>query len=120
MNRKGQALVLFVLLLPLLFIFVMLILEVGLLLLDNNKLDNEIKYTIKHALRTNNIIEENIEDMLNENLGEDIAIEIKIATSSVRIKVDKKHKFLFLKKKHTISSKYHGYKSNDKIYIEKE
>lgn len=120
MNRNGQTLVLFVLLLPLLFIFMISILEIGLLLVDKNKVDNEIKYAIKYAFNKENIEEVKIREILNNNLGDDVEVEIKLATSDIRIIVKKEHQFLFFKKDYKINSRYRGYKSDNRINIEKE
>lgn len=120
MNKKGQTLVLFVLLLPILFIFIMLVLEVGLLLVDKNKVNNEIKYAIKYAYKTDRVDEDKIRKCLTDNLGDDIVIEIKLATSDIHIEVNKKHNFLFSNKTYTINGKYRGYKSDDTVYLERE
>lgn len=120
MNNKGQTLVLFVLLLPLLFIFMMLVLEVGLLLVDKNKIDNEVKYAIKYAFKLDSIDENKVKNVLRDNLGNDIKIDIKTATSDIHVEVSKLHKFLFLKKEYIINSRYRGYKSDDTIKLEKE
>ena len=120
MNRNGQTLVLFVLLLPLLFIFAISILEIGLLLVDKNKVDNEVKYAIKYGLNNENIDAIKIREILNNNLGNDIEVEIKLATSDIHIIVKKEHNFLFLKKGYKIDSRYRGYKSDNGINIEKE
>ena len=38
-----------------------MVLEVGLLLVDRNKMDNEVKYAIRYALKLNTIDENKIE-----------------------------------------------------------
>ena len=120
MNNKGQTLVLFILLLPLLLIVMMLVLETGLLLVEKNKIDGEIKYAIKYALKLDTIDEDKVNNILINNLGDDIKTSIKISTSDIRIEVDKDYKFLFLKKEYKINSSYHGYISDDIIKIERE
>lgn len=120
MNNKGQTLVLFVILLPLLFVFIMMVLEVGLLLVDRNKMDSEVRHAVKYALKLDIIDENKVKNVLIDNLGKDIKYNIKTATSDIHIEVNKQHKFLFLRKEHIIVSRYHGYISDESIKIERE
>ena len=120
MNNKGQTLVLFVLLLPLLLIVMMLVLETGLLLVEKNKIDSEVRYAVKYALKLDTIDADKVNNVLIDNLGDDINTNIKISTSDIRIEVDKDYKFLFLKKEYAIKSSYHGYISDGTIKIERE
>lgn len=120
MNNKGQTLVLFVLLLPLLLIFMMLVLETGLLLIEKNKVDSEVRYAVKYALKLDSIDEDKVNKVLIDNLGDNIKTNIKVSTSDIRIEVNKDYKFLFLKEEYKINSSYHGYISDDTIKIERE
>lgn len=127
MNNKGQTLVLFVLLLPLIFIFIAMVLETGSLLIIRKQVDDEIKQTIKYGLKLEDTdpseVSDKMKKMLIDNLGSDIKCEIKIATSDIHVEVIKKYHGLFptiVKQDYEIKRNFRGYLSNNKIKIEKE
>ena len=72
---------------------------------------NSIKVDIKDEFKIQNIIK--------ENLGNDIKVDVKNSNERLVIEVIKKHKFLIIKKDYNIKIKYYGYLINDKIAIEK-
>ena len=125
MNNKGQTLILFVMLLPLLFILLCLVVDIGLLYSEKNKLDNIVKENIKYFLE-NNI--EDDEDELNKLLYKNIdnvKIEnIDFHDNKLKVEVTKKYKSIFSnilnKDFYKIKVFYIGYKLENKIIIEKE
>ena len=119
MNNKGQSLVLFILLLPLIFIVMALILEVGFLYINKKQVDSEIRYTLKNSIKANIKDEFKIQNMIKENLGNDIKVDVKNSNERLVIEVIKKHKFLIIKKDYNIKIKFYGYLSDDKVIIEK-
>lgn len=119
MNNKGQSLVLFILLLPLVFILIALILEVGFLYISKKQIDSEVKYSLKNSLKSNITEEIKIKNIIKENLGNDVKIEIKNSNERLVIEVTKKHKFLIIKRDYEIESKFYGYINNEKVIIEK-
>lgn len=119
MNNKGQSLVLFILLLPLIFIVIALILEVGFLYINKKQIDSEIRYALKNSIKTDTRDEFKIQNIIKENLGNDIKVDVKNSNERLVIEVTKKHKFLIIKKDYNIKIKYYGYLINDKIAIEK-
>ena len=119
MNNKGQSLVLFILLLPLIFILIALVLEVGFLYINKKKVDSEIRYALKNSIKNDIKDEIKIKNMIVENLGNDINIDVKNSNERIVKEVTIKHKFLFIKREYNIKIKYYGYLINDKIAIEK-
>lgn len=125
MNNKGQTLILFVMLLPLLFILLCLVVDIGLLYSEKNKLDNIVKENIEYFLE-NNI--EDAEDELNKLLYKNIdnvKIEnIDFRDNKLKVEVTKKYKSIFSnilnKDFYKIKISYIGYKLENKIIIEKE
>lgn len=127
MNNKGQTLVLFILLLPLLFLFCAMVLEAGNALIMRRQIDSEIRHALKYGLtldnNTNDEIRDKMYNLLTENLGTDIDVDIRVATSDIYVTVVKKYQSLFpfvVKQDYTLKRDFRGYVSNDEVKIEKE
>lgn len=123
MNNKGQALVTFILLLPLIFLLIAIIYDLGALELTKQKTENEIKSTINYAL--NNIEDKNIyeksKNMLDKNIEGNKTIIINDKTIKINIKTNKESIFPnIIKDKYNIDITYNGYIENNKIKIIKE
>lgn len=116
MNNKGQVLVLFVILLPILLLLSLMSIELGNLYLDKTKTTNTIKEII-----TNNInnYDETTNERINKLIEENIKnIETKeIFTSENEIKVHIIQKKTFFGRTTNIEYKYTGLKENEKITI---
>lgn len=127
MNNKGQTLVLFVLLLPLLFLFCAMVLEAGNALIMRRQIDSEIRQALKYGLtlddNTNEEIRDKMHNLLIENLGSDIDVDIRVATSDIYVIVAKKYQSLFsfvIKHDYTLKRNFRGYISNGQVKIEEE
>lgn len=70
LNNKGQSLVVFVILLPILLLFMAFIFELGNITYLKNKYENEIKSTIEYGLKHQE--DENLESKLNRLLDENL------------------------------------------------
>lgn len=123
MNNKGQSLVIFVLILPIILLLFALIWEVGNFQLTVSHYENEIKDTIEYGL--NHLEDVNLNDKLNgllkNNIEGDILIDIN--DNTIKINVTKKYNHLFnnvFNNKYNIDLTYTGYKNNEKIIIRKE
>ena len=121
MNNKGQSLVIFILLLPVIFILITGLWEIGNLSITQNRYKREIQDTIKYGL--NHIEEENIEEkllnLLNTNL--EGTKDVRIENEEIEITVEYQYNSIYkaiLKNKQTIKLNYIGYKENEKIVIE--
>ena len=123
MDSKGQTLVIFVLILPILLLLFALIWEVGNLGLTINKYETEIKDTIEYGL--NHLDDENLEDilanLLKANLEGDINVEIN--NQVIKVNVKQKYDALFnnlLNNRFDIDLTYNGFIENNKFIIQKE
>ena len=123
MDSKGQTLVIFVLILPILLLLFALIWEVGNLGLTTNKYETEIKDTIEYGL--NHLDDENLEEVLTNllkaNLDGDISVEIN--NQVIKVNVKQKYDALFnnlLNNRFDIDLTYNGYIENNKFIIQKE
>ena len=123
MDSKGQTLVIFVLILPILLLLFALIWEVGNLGLTINKYETEIKDTIEYGL--NHLDDENLENILTNLLKANLEGNINVEINNQVIKVKKKKKYdaLFnnlLNNRFDIDLTYNGYIENNKFIIQKE
>ena len=121
MNNKGQSLVLFVLLMPIILGLIVLVIDVGKSLVEKNSINNKIELVMEYGLEDNLSIEE-INDLLKYNLKtnnysvttQDEVINIKVKTYTPGI-ISNIVNF----KGFTIESEYRGFIQNDKKIIEK-
>lgn len=123
MGNKGQTLVIFVLILPILLLLFTLIWEVGNLGLTTNKYETEIKDTIEYGLNhlDNENLEEVLTNLLKANLDGDISVEIN--NQVIKVNVKQKYDALFnnlLNNRFDIDLTYNGYIENEKLIIQKE
>jgi len=123
MNNKGQTLVLFILLLPLIFLLTAVIYDLGTLSITKHKIENEIKTSIKYGL--NNIEDKNIHNKINNMLDKNIdgTKAITITDKTIKIKVEDTKESIFpniIKDKYDIKITYNGYIDNGKIKINRE
>ena len=123
MNNKGQSLVAFALLLPVFFIIITVIWDLGNMSVQKSKYETDaksiIKYGIKHIDEEN--IKQKLENLLNINVKENSKIEIE--NNKIIIKIIYKYEKLYnkiIKNNEEITNKYIGYIENNKIKIEKE
>lgn len=123
MDSKGQTLVIFVLILPILLLLFALIWEVGNLGLTINKYETEIKDTIEYGL--NHLDDENLEDILTNLLKANLEgnINVEINNQVIKVNVKQKYDALFnnlLNNRFDIDLTYNGYIENNKFIIQKE
>ena len=97
MNNKGQTLVIFVIILPILLILLTLVADLGLLHIEKRKIENNVLSASEYYLE--NIddldIRNKVENLLNKNVKDlnDISIEEK--DNYIKIKVIKKNNSLY-------------------------
>ena len=120
MNNKGQSLVIFVLILPILLLLFALIFELGNYGLTINKYEKEIKEVIKYGLNNiESINEEKLTNLLKQNINGKISVEI--SNKVIKVNVKEKYDNLFnFNKKFDIDITYVGYIENNKQIIKKE
>lgn len=123
MNSKGQVLVVFIILLPLILLFVSLIIDVGVLYSEKRNVDNNVKSTIEYGLK--HIEKDNtkkiMSDLLKENIDDIDSLYIDIQNSKITVTLVKKQRSIFnLKQSSEIRSSYVGYIKEDKIKLIKE
>ena len=117
MDNKGQSLVLFVLLMPVLFVLFLVLSDVGNLMVSQSKYDSEIKSAIKYGLKhkdEDNVIDR-IKSLLDYSISEDK--QITIDGSKIEVKVLKTNKVMGFDFDSVFD--YIGYIQDDKIMIDR-
>lgn len=128
MNKKGQVLIAFVLLLPVIFMLAGLIIDCGYLYIEKRNVDNNIKDALEYGLKNieedTNILEQKLKNQLNLNIENIKKMNIKINNKIIEIELEKSKKgvftLIFFKSEYKISSHYKGYINDDEIVIRKE
>lgn len=124
MNKKGQVLVAFLLILPLLLLIMAAVIDTGYNYIYRIKIENEIKQAIKYKFNTDD--DENIIiSKITSNLKKyDANPLIKISQNYIIITLEYKRENIFasvIKKEETkIYFSYSGTIENDKVIIRKE
>ena len=116
MNNKGQALVLFILLLPIILIALAFVVDIGLLNSTKKSTDQKLEQVIENNLK-NNLLEQEIDELLILNFDNinyknivkkdnqiEITIEINLQTIFPNIMSQKKYKVTYI-----------GYLENERI-----
>ena len=122
-NNKGQVLVMFILLIPILVLLFSFITDIGVVNLNKKEVNSNIKETIRYGL--NNMDEPNLEnkltDMLKSNIENIKKIQINISTNKIEIILNVEVKGIFNtfdKNIYKLKSDYIGTKEENKIKIE--
>ena len=119
MNNKGQVLVLFLLLLPLLLMVFALVIDLGLLMHRTYKVKDSVKEAITYGLINDDI--EGMKVLLNKNIDDNYTIS---TNDNIEININGSYKAIlgniFNKKIYKYSFKYLGYIDNDNIVIKEE
>lgn len=122
MNNKGQTLVLFVLILPILVLAMAVLVEVGDLLVYQKKLEHNAKSVAEYGI--DNIEDLNIkfklEQLNQENFGGKAKIKVTNEYVSVTVKEEKNKVFVFLNLPATIDFTYKAQIKDGKKQIKKE
>ncbi len=127
-NKHGQVLIVFLLLLPILLMFMGLITDMGYNYMEKRKMDDVVKDTIKYAFdhleEDRQVLRDDMNNLLTKNISDIKENDIIIDTNLVKISLSKENEGLFgkllNKKLYQISSSYYGYMDNGKLKIIEE
>lgn len=127
MNHKGQVLVLFVLLLPILLLLTGLIIDTGISYMEKRKIESTVKdiisYALDHLDDDLNVTKKKMNDLLNKNIHDIYDLKIEIQNRVVQIQIEKRIKTIFSgisKSGRTIKLSYKGKLEGEKKQIKKE
>ena len=120
-NKKGQTLILFIILIPLILGVMALVVDVGLVFSRKANLSEITKVVIKDCLNKN-LDEEEVKELLIKNDIDIENLELKLSGNRIEIKnkieVDSIFGGIIGLKKYDIKINMTGYKENDKIVID--
>lgn len=119
MNNKGQTLVLFVLILPIIIFIMLLVIDVSNMFITKQELNNINKMVLNYGLDI--IEEENIDSKLEELINKNISVNehtIRIDNGIIEVEIKKNIQGIVTKKKiYEVKSTYKGYIEEDKKVI---
>ena len=123
LNNKGQSLVMFVLIIPILLLIMILVIDIGNAIMNKQEMDNvnymAIQYGLDHLKETD--LENKLINtiMLNSNKLNEISVNVE--NNKIIITTKKKIKGLIVKKLeiYNLESSYTGYIKNEKKIIER-
>ena len=131
LNNKGQTLVLFVLLLPIILIILTNVINYGKLSFEKQKIENNIKSALEYGLKlkvekisiedgllSNDEIKNKLDYLIKQNIEVDY-LRIEVDDNSIFIKIEKNNKILFNLFSNKINISYFGKIENDKYLIER-
>ncbi len=91
MNNKGQSLIFFVVILPILALFLVFLIDICIYGLNNNHIKNTIKDNLKVILKDEIKDEDKIIKVIKDNI-DDINVDVRILENGIEINVNYKHK----------------------------
>lgn len=95
MNNKGQSLIVFILILPIITLFLAFFIDSSLSLMEKNKIDGIITNNIKEALNKDIRDSEKIKRVIKKNVDMDIVVDI--SEDNLKIEATTTRKSIFAK-----------------------
>lgn len=127
MDRKGQVLVGFLLLLPLLLIFFVFVIDIGFMKVEERKLENTVKEAITYGLKQESPEEEvqqQVETMIRKNIDNIEFLDTVVTNGNIQVHLSTRQKNVFgiilNQRMYKIEKRYQGYLENETIKIIKE
>ena len=117
MNNKGQSLIIFVILLPVILLFIAYILVAAYNFHEKNKIILTVRDNLKIMIKNNDQDIEKLEEVIQDNIG-DAVVDISLVENDIKVLVETSRKGLFdnLYKNPKIKVVYCGNYVNHKIY----
>lgn len=127
MDRKGQVLVGFLLLLPLLLILFVFVIDIGFMKVEERKLENTLKEAITYGLKQESPEEEvqqQVETMIRKNIDNIEFLDTVVTNGNIQVHLSTRQKNVFgiilNQRMYKIEKRYQGYLENETIKIIKE
>ena len=125
-NSKGQVLVLFVILLPILIMVLALVVDLGLLYVNDKQIESSMREVVQYALKNQDDVEilQKVTELLNKNIDDIDDIDIKKEENYFQLTVKKQYEGLFKgffsTNIYQITNHYYGYINEGQLIINKE
>ena len=127
MDRKGQVLVGFLLLLPPLLILFVFVIDIGFMKVEERKLENTVKEAITYGLKQESPEEEvqqQVETMIRKNIDNIEFLDTVVTNGNIQVHLSTRQKNVFgiilNQRMYKIEKRYQGYLENETIKIIKE
>ena len=126
MNSRGQSLISFVLIIPIILMILFMVYDIGNMVLLREKLDNINYIAIDYGLDKIEDLDLNakLNELIKKNKDDIEVVNISISEGKIRItledRLDNKFSLISKFKTFTIKSSYIGYMENDKKVIRKD
>ena len=126
MNNKGQSLISFVLIIPIILMILFMVYDIGNMVLLREKLDNVNYLVIDYGLDKldDDNLSKKLNDMLKKNSSDTINIAISISDGKIDIlledRIENKLSLINKFRVFSVKSHYIGYIENDKKIIRKD
>lgn len=95
LNNKGQSLVLFIMIIPILLLIMVFVYDMGMLLYEKDRLSNTVNMAIDYTLDNKEVSNEEIEELIDRNINRKVEIKIDRDNDSIKIEVSEEAKFIF-------------------------
>ena len=95
LNNKGQSLVLFIMIIPILLLIMVFVYDMGMLLYEKDRLSNTINMVIDYTLDNKEVSDEEIKELINKNTNREVEIKIDRDNDSIKIEAQEEAKFIF-------------------------
>ena len=122
MNNRGQSLVLFVLVIPIILLILVMVVDIGKMVLKKTEMDNINKLAISYGLdKIDSDPYKIINDIIRKNNSDINIKKIDIKDEKIEVKLEEEVKFILFKNSNLvkINSNYIGYIDNNKKVIER-
>ena len=126
MNNKGQTLILFVIMIPILILLLAFVVDTGLILTEHTKLNSTIKSVLKttYETRLDGNYHEKVNNLIQKNNLPTENLQIEVSENSIKIKNEYAKESIFGKiigiKEYKIKSVLKIKNENNTLVIEKE
>lgn len=95
LNNKGQSLVLFIMIIPILLLIMVFVYDMGMLLYEKDRLSNTVNMAIDYALDNKEVSNEEIKELIDRNINREVEIKIDRDNDSIKIEAQEEAKFIF-------------------------
>ena len=123
LNNKGQSLVMFILIIPIILLIMILVIDIGNVVMNKQELDNINYLTIEYGLEhiNENNLESKLTNMITINNNKVNEIDVNVEENKINITIKKQIKGIIAKQIEIfdLESKYIGYIKEEKKIIER-
>lgn len=95
LNNKGQSLVLFIMIIPILLLIMVFVYDMGMLLYEKDNLSNTVNMAMDYALDNKEVSDEEIKELINKNMTKEVDIKIDRNDDNITIEVIEEVSFIF-------------------------